>query len=69
MKTLIQIQEIAIAKLSVTRSSEKRYVKLIGSVRRWYGEQLRTIGFNDDAQIRATWFDAIDMLNLRKEAE
>jgi len=69
MTTLIQIQEAAIAKLDVTRSSDRRYAKLAGSVRRWYGEQLRAIGFRSEEQIRATWFDAVDMLTLRRNAE
>lgn len=65
MQTLIQIQEAAIAKLDVNRSSERRYAKLRGSVARWYVETLTKRGWPIE-QARATWKDVRDMSELNR---
>ncbi len=76
-KSLIQIQEAAIAKLDVSRSSERRYAKLRGSVARWFDKEIAKIGYapaemNDHAtraQRNAMWQDVLDMFNLQRNAE
>lgn len=72
--TLIQIQEAAIDKLDVSRSSERRYAKLRGSVYRWYVKQVAELGFSGkDAQghsiVDAQWRDVRDISELRRNAE
>lgn len=73
MKTLIQIQDEALAKLNVTRSSERRYARLRKSVRCWYYKQLAKIGYiprNDTMRlvIAAMWQDVRDVSELNKLA-
>jgi len=65
MATLIQVQEAAIAKLDVTRSSVLRYTKLRRSVYRWYAKQLAALGYTQ-RQANETWRDVRDMYDLRK---
>lgn len=72
MHTLIQVQERALAKLDVSRSSELRYRKLQGSVYFWYIAEVAKLGITNKLPTRlaaATWRDVLDMAVLRKGAE
>jgi len=74
MKTLIQIQDEALSKLNVSRSSDLRYNKLQRSVYRWYVAQIAKLGIvGNDAQGHsipdATWRDVRDMAALNALAE
>ncbi len=69
MKTLIQIQDQALSKLNVSRSSDRRYLNLKGSVHRWYIAEIAKLGFvGNDAHghsiPEATWCDVFDMAVL-----
>lgn len=71
MKTLIQIQDAAIAKLDVTRSSDLRYKAYRASVARWFRKELAKIGYtprNDTSRllIEAIWQDVKDMSELSR---
>lgn len=72
MKTLIQIQDEALSRLNVSRSSERRYLKLRGSVWRWYRSEVAKIGITDTPptfQAARTWYDVLDMAELHKSVE
>jgi len=71
MKTLIQVQEQAIAKLDVSRTSERRYLKLRGAVNRWYIAEVAKLGITNELPkylAEATWRDVLDMAALHREA-
>lgn len=68
MRTLIQIQEEALAKLAQTRSSELRYRKLQRSVRQWYLAEVKEHAALIGQQAFATWRDVLDMRDLHREA-
>lgn len=67
MRTLIQIQEEALAKLAQTRTSEARYLKLQRSVRMWYLAEVKRHAGLIGQQAFATWRDVIDMRDLHRE--
>lgn len=73
MKTLTQIQDEALRRLNGTRSSERRYIKLCGSVHRWYIAEIAKIGVVDTSEnkylAQATWIDVLNMNALRKACE
>ena len=69
VRTLIQIQDEALAKLDTTRSSARRYLKWQGSVHRWYRAEIAKIGIVDTFPTytaRATWRDVLDIASLHK---
>ena len=72
MKTLTQIQDEALAKLDVSRSSERRYLKLQGAVQRWYIAEVAKIGIANTLPNRylanRTWSDVLDMAALHRES-
>jgi hypothetical protein len=72
MQTLIQIQDEAIRRLSVTRTSERRYAKLQSSVYRWYEKQVAKLGIVNTYphyRARVTWQDVLDIAKLNASAE
>ena len=68
MKTLIQIQDEALAKLAQERSSEARYLKLQRSVRKWYFAEIKRYAGIEGSQAFATWRDILDMRDLHRAA-
>lgn len=68
MKTLIQIQDAALSKLAESRSSELRYLKLKGAVRRGYLREIAKLEITGQLA-QATWRDVWDMAVLQREAE
>jgi hypothetical protein len=67
-KTLIQIQDEAIAKLLQERTSERRAMKLQRSVRQWYLAEVKKHAGLVGEQAFATWRDVKDMRDLHREA-
>lgn len=67
MRTLIQIQDEAIARLLQPRTSERRALKLQRATRQWYlAEVKKHVGLAGE-QAFATWRDVKDMRDLHRE--
>lgn len=68
MKTLIQIQDAAVAELNTTRSSPKRYQRFVCRVSIRFSKAVRALGF-DDAQTAQAWRDVKDIVELNRICE
>lgn len=66
--SLIGVQDDALARLGESRSSDSRYRRLQGAVRREYAKRVAHLGFTEE-QIRASWRDVLDMRDLQRVCE
>ena len=68
MKTLIGIQESALAEMAESRSSEKRAAKHRSAVLRSYRLAALDLGYTE-AEITQQCYDLGDMFRLRRDAD
>ena len=69
MRTLIALQDEAIAKLHQPRTSERRHARYRCVVYRWYAAELDKLMPKSRQYLAASWTDVLDMWKLQRDAE